>query len=286
MAKKASLIIPTKDKNSRLKLLMLSLNQQVNNDYEVIIVMDGCTQDTVDEFKVFLERELAFKPIVVIQPRNVGRAAARNIGIQRASGEIVIFIDDDRIPADNYIQKHIDAHNAHSEDCVIVGARFEVNFTNNEIIEFYERKTIQNDFNVFIKDAIEANPGIHNFFSPKLAQKFRWLYFFTGNVSVSKSLLEKIGGFDENFTGWGWEDVELGYRLVKENVPFYKNNTILNYHLKHEHDIDYVFQSEKHNYRLFQKKMKADLIARCILSIEHLQITIFLSYLKKKANSV
>jgi len=42
-----------------------------------------------------------------------------------------------------------------------------------------------------------------------------WMFFFTGNCSIPASEFWNVGGFDENFQGWGCEDLDLGLRLYK-----------------------------------------------------------------------
>ena len=46
-----------------------------------------------------------------------------------------------------------------------------------------------------------------------------WYYFLTGNISFPKSVFDAENGFDETFQSYGWEDIELGYRLSKKGVP-------------------------------------------------------------------
>jgi hypothetical protein len=45
-----------------------------------------------------------------------------------------------------------------------------------------------------------------------------WLFFWTLNVSLPTADFWRVGGFDENFTGWGGEDIELGYRLHEQGI--------------------------------------------------------------------
>ena len=52
----------------------------------------------------------------------------------------------------------------------------------------------------------------------------------TGNASVRKADLDRVGRFDEDFTGYGHEDLELGYRLQKAGVPIAYEPQAVNYH--------------------------------------------------------
>ena len=62
---------------------------------------------------------------------------------------------------------------------------------------------------------------------------FPWTFFITRNVSVRKSSLERVGLFNEEFRGWGYEDWELGYRLFKNGVPIIEEGNIYSYHQEH-----------------------------------------------------
>ena len=60
--------------------------------------------------------------------------------------------------------------------------------------------------------------------------KLGWYYFLTGNISFPKTLFLSEKGFNETFLNYGWEDLELGYRLQKKNIPLYYLKQANNYH--------------------------------------------------------
>lgn len=45
-----------------------------------------------------------------------------------------------------------------------------------------------------------------------------WNVFWTGNISINRTMLPYAGVFDERFRRWGYEDVELRYRLVRSGA--------------------------------------------------------------------
>jgi GT2 family glycosyltransferase len=57
-----------------------------------------------------------------------------------------------------------------------------------------------------------------------------WLYFLTGNASVPRAELDRVGCFDEDFTGYGHEDLELGYRLQRAGIPIEYEPNAIDYH--------------------------------------------------------
>jgi hypothetical protein len=77
-----------------------------------------------------------------------------------------------------------------------------------------------------------------------------WYYFLTGNLSFPKKLIEEMGGFDESFTGYGWEDLELGYRLHQKKIPLKFLPTAINYHY-------HVVDDQAYQERNIQKGLSA-----------------------------
>lgn len=179
MAVRASVIIATYNRSRLLeKNLLHLLDQTVPQDmYEVVIVDDGSTDSTPETVKNFKQGNLIYLPI-----RHSGRAKAKNAGFPASSGEIIIFLDSDVIPCREFVEAHIKAHEANSK---IICRGITVNVNN--------------------LDNVQKKPVIA---FPTAAS------FPTGNCSVRREFLLESGLFDEDFTEYGWEDLELGHRLM------------------------------------------------------------------------
>lgn len=257
---KASIIIPTKDKLTRLRLILEALQYQVNETIEVIVVLDGCRPEVIAEFDGL---PFHYHPKKIISDRNVGRAAARNLGLRAARGEIVIFLDDDRIPAPDFIARHLAGH---EQQCVLIGERKQVDLSEGEITSYVTDFRIERLQEIYRRAYIEIFNNLTKKVLLSPHSHFRWLGLATGNVSIARADLIKTGGFDENFTGWGYEDIELGYRLFREKIPFIKDSSIINYHLIHEHGHG-KNQEEFRNIRYFINKIQGDLISKTILQL-------------------
>ena len=84
-----SVIIPTYNRASSVVSAVASVFDQSYADFEVVVVDDGSTDDTRAALAPFSER------ITYLEQRNAGPGAARNLGLDRASGEYVVFLDSD-----------------------------------------------------------------------------------------------------------------------------------------------------------------------------------------------
>jgi glycosyltransferase involved in cell wall biosynthesis len=262
-AVQASIIIPTKDKLSRLRLVLQALEPQLTPAVELILVFDGCTPETLRGFE---ETELACSPIPIVLERNVGRSAARNRGLRRAQGEVILFLDDDRIPSPDFVARHLARHA--SGDCVLLGERKNIIFPEDEIDALYRSGVVRTRLQEVIAGATRdtAFNLLNDWILSRPLHPIRWLPFFTGNASVKRRFLEQIGLFDEAFTGWGYEDTDLGYRLSRLGLPFVRDPALMNYHLVHRFSASQVKGEELRNMRYLIGKFPEDAALRRTLT--------------------
>jgi GT2 family glycosyltransferase len=204
-----SVVIPTFNRRETLAVVLPLLAKQTlpAEQYELLLCDSGSTDGTLE-----LVAELAIPNLRHILPaENRGRSGARNAGIRAAAGELVLFTDADIIPSANLLAEHLRLHRARPHSAV-VGLEVQV-----DTVAEYE--------------AVRDNPydkGRH--MHGKTDKKMSWLFFLTGNASAPRQALLDVGLFDENFTVYGHEDLELGYRLQKAGYPIYYNAAAINYH--------------------------------------------------------
>jgi glycosyltransferase involved in cell wall biosynthesis len=251
-----SVIIPTHNKAPRLRLTLLTLaNQDYPHDQaEVIIVDDGSTDDTAE---VVRSMSLPFAKRYCRQPQQ-GRSCARNCGLNIASGEIVVFVDDDLLLPNQFLQGH-ERTEPDKSDVVIHGVIFELPYlkffhdpTTGELIrQFDDRKERVRGLmekTISIADIVPA-------LSPKIKAQRRmsrlekdiqqilsrpdwcdisWIACTGGNVSMPRQRVKDVGGFDEQMgLAWGLEDMELGFRLLIDGCRFVLGCRAENYHMSH-----------------------------------------------------
>lgn len=189
---------------NRRKLLKQTLSSVFSQDYpakeyEVIIVVDGSTDGTV-EMLLGLSPQCELK---ILQQANRGQAAALNAGLKLARGDLVLFLDDDIICNSSLLREHVAIHR--ELDPVIV---FGPVYVSNE-----SSLTLATDW------TRERYSDYSRFLTPEMEP--RWPYISTGdsNSSIPRSVLLACNGFDERFVG-ACDDTDLGLRLMKLGFCF------------------------------------------------------------------
>lgn len=210
-------IVPTHNRRETLRKSVEAYLNQTDRvpDFEILVVDDGSsdgTSETVAEL-------IAAHPgrIRYLRQPNRGCAAARNRGIREAAGEIILFTDDDIIPAPQLVAEHWRWHQRHPEPGVaVLGAM---------------PWSPEVEATPFMKWAASEGPlfdlrGVAN------PSGLDWRYFFPCNISLKTRFLRENGLFDEDFRTYGWEDTELGYRLSKHGLRVLYNPRAVGYHYR------------------------------------------------------
>lgn len=204
-----SVVVPTYNRLDTLRYVIPSLvAQDLRPDAFEVIVADSQSNDGTAEYLAEVRRT---SPNVRHLPGPyTGRAGARNAGIAAARAPIVLFTDADIIASPDLLARHLARHAAGAGRAVI-GCEIQV-----DSYAEYQRKS--------------GNPAARDPLHPPTRKHLTWLYFMTGNCSVRRDDLERVGGFDEAFTGYGHEDLELGYRLQHAGIAIDYAPEAVNYH--------------------------------------------------------
>lgn len=97
-----SIIIPVYNKSAFITCCLESVSKQSYQYFEVIIIDDGSTDGSAEICDNLLKR---YNWLKVFHTENRGVSAARNLGLQKASGELILFIDVDDYPLPTMFQK-------------------------------------------------------------------------------------------------------------------------------------------------------------------------------------
>jgi glycosyltransferase involved in cell wall biosynthesis len=205
-----TVVIPTYNRVARLQRVISALERQAYplDAFEVVIVSDGSTDGT-DACLNALRSTMRVRWFA--QP-NRGPAAARNLAVQKAEGEFILFIDDDVVPEPQLLREHARSHGEADRDVVVLGplltpAAFEMTPWVR-----WEQEALMKQYT-----------ALQNGDWPASARQF-----YTGNASLRRSHILSVGGFDEGFRRA--EDVELAYRLADRGLGFLFNMQAVGLH--------------------------------------------------------
>ncbi len=194
-----SIIIPTFNRAPILEETLRALCEQQRGSlptFEVIVVNDGSTDGT----GALLDRLVGlYHPMLtaVHQP-NLKQGMARNHGMQTARGGLLAFLGDDIIPHERFLDHH--------------WGRF---------VRDGQPRRYAAIGRILWHPAIRPTPFREWIHEWGLQFGFRLItdpehvpfnFFYTANLAFSRDLYDDLGGFSERFKGYGWEDIELGYR--------------------------------------------------------------------------
>ncbi len=215
-----SIVIPTYNRLPILKKCLIALEHQQFRqdkdsqvlDYEVVLVDDGSTDGTLDWLTAHGDQ---FPHVRSFAQNHAGPAAARNLGVKQALGEIIIFIDSDLVVTEHFLQSHADA---------LVKAEQRLGcdrlFTYGWVINTcnFDEPTSE----------------------PYKITDFSAAYFATGNVAIARKWLLEAGLFDTRFQLYGWEDLELGVRLKQLGLKLIKCPEAVGYHWHPAFSLDQI----------------------------------------------
>lgn len=200
----ATVVIPTYKRSERLRQLLACLACQRGAMLGQVIVCDDGSGDDTEEVARSFEDQLPLE--YCDQPDRGFRAGqARNMGIARAEGDVVIFVDDDVLVAEDFVEEHVRAHLEQPVPSIVIGYRHRAFDAPRQALTFEEIARGEPDDRAAILGS-DGTPVAHH---PR-----PWVYVYSCNFSVRAGVPELA--FDEGFEGWGMEDIELGYRLHRK----------------------------------------------------------------------
>jgi GT2 family glycosyltransferase len=252
----ASVVLATYQKRDYLPLTLAALALQDHDAFEVIVVDDG-TPGGVEDI-VERSRRHGLDRIELVRQANGGRAAARNAALAASSGQVVIFCDDDRIAAPDFVRRHVEM--ARMPGIASIGWKrraltrwipgalplgesefFRVRDLVPDVLAAHQLVTVEEFLQdpqslrgVDFGDEPDNYADIADEFGDSLSGfRFGWALGTTASLAVLRESLVEAGGVDERFTGWGIEDTELCYRLSLAGIAFRMNRAAINHHQIH-----------------------------------------------------
>lgn len=194
-----SVIIPLYNKEKYLEKTIQSLVKQLFKDFEVIVVNDGSTDNSLN----VLER-LIDDRFLIFNQKNQGASQARNMAIEKAMGKYIALLDAD----DLWHENHLNELKKLIENFPNAGLfcnNYEINYNGKFVKPAIFNLNNQKDECIIVKD----------YFKSSIINSIAW----TSSVAFSKDNFNEIGRFNESLrTG---QDIDLWIRFaLKYDVAF------------------------------------------------------------------
>lgn len=258
--KTCALIITTYNEPKRLSLVLDSVKNLSLIPDEVIIADDGSKEDTKNLIKEYQKKFPCPLKHSWQEDKGFRAAKSRNDAIGFSNSEYTILIDGDMILEKDFIKDHLKFA---QKGLLLQGSRTILN--ENESKKILEKK----DFNLaFDKKGFKNKKNnllahfIYKF--SKIDKKFFKKHILikgskTCNMSFYKSDWQAIGGFNENFVGWGREDSEFVARFLFNNGKFKRVKfSALAYHIYHKENTKNMLEINHQIYLDTIKNKKID----------------------------
>lgn len=210
-----SVLVPTFNRRRILLQTLDSLKHQTLplDRYEVIVAVDGSTDDTVEALKRY---QPPYRFRWLYQP-NAGCAAASNAAARQARHDVLVFLDDDQLASPALLEVHLRAQER--QEVLLQGfyplAR---GYDWRGASVLYERSYMR---------SMAPTDRVHQ----------STAHIWSANISVRQETFQRVGGFDESFREYGGEDTDFGLRVAALGIPVIFDPEALSYH---QHDVSYA----------------------------------------------
>lgn len=193
-----SVVVPTYRRPQLLERCLQALGAQSlpPTAYEIVVVDDGCTEDTRACVTAFAERHLSHTVRYVRPAGDHGPAIARNVGWRCAKSALIAFTDDDTVPDSDWLAQGL--------------AAFRLAWRRGE-----RPAALSGRVRVPLSPAERRRPSDHQ----KMTLGLERAEFVTANAFVQRDALVRIDGFDERFRRAWREDSDLQFRLMQHVGP-------------------------------------------------------------------
>ena len=193
-----TVVVPTHNRRAAVLRLLdaLSCQTAASSTFNAVVVVDGSSDGTADTLRA---RTFAY-PLEVVEQPSLGPAAARNEGARRASGRILLFLDDDMQPSAQVVAAHLALH-GDTDDRIGIGVLTPI---------------VEGD-SLFAKILrywwMDMQEVIH-----RPGHRFSFKDLLSGHFSIARSRFGALAGFDTGLRCH--EDYELGYRAIQAGMEF------------------------------------------------------------------
>jgi len=249
---KLSLAIPYKQRLHNIEILFEGLAGQTmdSSEFEVIVgAMEYC-EEYVSACRAFTDR---LNIISVLSPRDFEVSRARNLAMKQASGEVIVHLDADTLLAPKALANLYERNFSFGQDVCVVGQV--LGYGNNRDGDVAAVDTLTYGHYKRVLEELWDGTGAPPDPRFQAAHVLPWAFAWTGLIALPAAAVRGHGlFFDEEFRGWGVEDLEWGYRVCASGIPIVLREDVHGLHLPHVRDTEANFRKSRGNWHRFLRK--------------------------------
>ncbi|MEU1965808.1 glycosyltransferase family 2 protein [Micromonospora sediminicola] len=229
-----SVVMPTFQDPHCLELTLRALARQTlpPDRFEVVVVRDGGSPDGYPE-ALAAGAGLRLRLVELAERR--GRAGVRNEGVRHAAAPLLVFLDADSWSLPDLLERHLAHHREPGHPEVLIGRRDDIGLAHLPAVLRDDPAAIPR---------LSPHGGDMRFPPDGVPDQRRdwlevgWTVAYTHNISLSRELFDRVGGFREEFAlSYGMEDIELFYRVDRAGASFGYDDDARVVHLPHHRNM-------------------------------------------------
>jgi GT2 family glycosyltransferase len=215
-----SVVVPTFRRPAVLQRTLAALLavEEGSGPFEVIVVDDGSGDETPRVVEAMADTRLR----LFTQP-NRGVAAARNLGVRHAAGDLIVFIDDDIVVPPSFLLAHLETHRRFPG--ALINGRWDFAPELHEALQSTAFGRFRLEVEDWVKEGIGMRALGEGFLEPEAVTAC--------NLSLSRAAFDRVGGFSEDFPFAGAEDQEFSVRAGRAGLRFVYNPDLRVWHNDH-----------------------------------------------------
>ncbi len=218
-------------KEREIPLFLRCLARQDFNGESELVVVNDCSPDKSKETLIKCYEELRQQGYslptlkIIDNDVNSGNCASRNAGLKVATGDVVVILDADCLLNENFLSAHVHSHIFHEASVVIGPCNLESGLADPVAkLKEYEKDPKRVQGEAELQDPINLNSFVNC-----ITRNFS-----IRRTAISDDLFDEVFGYSASpESGFGWEDVEMGYRLFKRGLKIHFTSQAISVHVTH-----------------------------------------------------
>ena len=216
-----SVIVSTYNREDALDVVLRALARQSDRDFEIVVADDGSGPATARVVRDWAARNPVPIKHVWHDDRGFRLAEIRNRGIRASSGAYIVFLDGDCIARRDFVAKH---RRLAEPRWFVTGTRI---LLSRELTDRILHEGLEPELWGLARFMAHRLRHHFNRVAPLLALRLgpmrklmahRWRGARGSNMAFWRADLERVGGFDTSFSGWGREDSDIFIRMIRAGV--------------------------------------------------------------------